>query len=248
MTKKILSFVLTVILISNCFLSCSQPVYEVEYPEYLTWEYCMKNYKLADPNLLYLYSAQNGVEGYDAGVFYYFYAIKDVPCDRFLFCRMDPLLFSYSYEVEIWKNKQNQDDPIRDYTYESVQVFWKIDGRSREICNKVQSELGNYEFSEFIHNIDPTAFRSYLLENLDSQNYLNDLKAGRGISHVWKDASDVAKGTLAIRVSFEEYENIVWDAYIMEEEGTYFIECCVFDADWIYYDYAYIPFPEEWLP
>ncbi|MBQ2256098.1 MAG: hypothetical protein II330_04490, partial [Clostridia bacterium] len=132
-----------------------------------------------------------------------------------------------------------------------AELFW-ADGtcyNDNRYENKMEA-LGKNIFYENVAEIDAGAFQESLKENLEAQNYVN--KGDTDCTYIRKRFRATEKTystlTLKIRVHFQEYENIVWDAAVVKLPGkqdTYYVEYCLAcvdeDQQDFDYDIVYIP-------
>ena len=271
--RRVFACLLTVLLLWNMLASCAQQnAFEVEYPEIYTPEYCYENYTDADPYLTFLYSAENSIGIYDVpGGGDIYYAIKDVPLDEYLYVR-HCVMFQTGYHGRIVKNK-NKVLPVQEvlaYKIKSVEVYSCNPVNSVAISEKVWVSLGNAIVKEIVAALDEdgvASFQPYIQECIDTGNYRNiekheDVSMYNQVSKEYHNDDPFSDGKknnscLYIRVSFEEYENLVWDAPIWELDGTYYISFCLCTTDgqspgeYIdfisdgYWPYIYIPLNQE---
>ena len=264
--KKIITVIfILLILILNTLASCakSEKYGKVEYPEQYTPEYCAENYVDADQNLVPLYiDNKDGVgpisvsDGYDT-----FYAIKDIPFDKYLFASKWQLLSTHTRVVQN-KNMELPEQEILSYQCKSVDLFWKkVNNSSGGRFDKWSSPDHADQVSEHIATLnseEATMFQTYIRECLNTGNYVESGKPNSEfmVSSVWKENMDsgLAQNWLCLRVSFVEYENLVWEvavqkAVIKEAEERYYMTFFWFITDEKhpdgYWKIVYIPLNES---
>ena len=195
---KFISILLASVMLLSIFSSCNnQENNIVEYPELLTPEYCSANYIEADPNLIYLVSADNSIGKIDvSGGYASYYAIKDVPFDDYLLLDEAIMLAPLSYKIV--KNKNNMDlsqQEILSYETESL-IIYSI---SDDLSEFDKRDLGNKMVGEIISSAndnDTIAFQKHIIDCLETKNYKTAGIAG--------DAYEPVEG-IHLRVIFECY-------------------------------------------
>lgn len=213
---KFISILLASVMLLSIFSSCNnQENNIVEYPELLTPEYCSANYIEADPNLIYLVSADNSIGKIDvSGGYASYYAIKDVPFDDYLLLDEAIMLAPLSYKIV--KNKNNMDlsqQEILSYETESL-IIYSI---SDDLSEFDKRDLGNKMVGEIISSAndnDTIAFQKHIIDCLETKNYKTAGIAG--------DAYEPVEG-IHLRVIFECYENLAWDSGLYKQNDTYYI-------------------------
>jgi hypothetical protein len=110
---------LAILLLCMVFSSCS---YKVEYPEDYTPEYIAENYTMADPNLTPLYAASNGIYSGEFANCCYYYAIKNVPLDEYLFAHSSMLFMNNAYNVLKKKDKDLPSQEILSYDIQNIPI------------------------------------------------------------------------------------------------------------------------------
>ncbi len=206
----------------------------VEYPKMYTLEYCNKNYIEADPNLIYTVSADNDIGKIDVpGGYASYYAIKDVPIDRYLL--LDEAIMFAPFSYKIVKNKYNSDIPrqeILSYKIKSVLLY----SQSKNLDGSDKRALGEKMVGEIVASIDDNdaiTFQNHIIDCIETNNYRKSGISG-GIYEVLE--------SLHVRVVFENYENLAWDSGLFKQNDTYYITFYTpddsDDGEWI----------QNWLP
>lgn len=216
--RKNISFILIIILLSNSLSSCKkQEKYEVDYPHYYTPEYCSEYYIEADTNLIHLYSAENSIDkGEIPGGYSCYYAIKDIALEDYLALK-EVLLLVKPFHHKIVR-KRNKDMPIQEvlsYELKKVEIY-----KRGNIESEDWSRLGVARVSESIVTLDSAgaaSFQSHMLDCIEKGNYTEHDSV---LTSSW-DSVERDNALLYIRVHFSEYENLVWDARIIECNGEY---------------------------
>ena len=204
------------------------------YPDEYTKEYIRTNYVLADPNLTYLSLPAACVRGDGES----YYAIHNIPLDQYMVSLWHRFIGGSDYSPRVMKRSSVNQEPVLDWTYDSVQFI-----AHKQIVEfapgdlKTVRELGKEVCGSTLAKIDAAVFRVFLTTALESQNYLE------------RDAlpfslpEDSYGQILAIRVTFKEYENLVWDARIITHENIRYLEMYI-QRDGTY-EPVYIPLPAE---
>lgn len=216
--KKITICLLFIFLL-NVFSSCAgKDEYLVDYPEKYTTSYCSENYIQADPNLVHLRAADNDlgrIEIPGGGARYC--KIKDIPLDEYLL--LDQYIMFAPLAYKIVKNKNNTDIQVQEilsYKVKSVNIYLEAEKKN---MSAEMRKLGLGLVEEYIATVDGAdaeAFQSHLIECVEKGNYT---KTGPGgYAFIRKDNNIVN-----LRVSFENYENLVWDSQIKIKDDTYYI-------------------------
>ena len=112
--KRLISVLQCFLMIILLFTSCNKHQKNtVEYPKKFTVEYCIDNYITADPNLIYLVSADNEIGPFDVpGGSARYRAIMGVPVDDYLLLdqsclRPFPMKSSKTSTIRICRNKRS---------------------------------------------------------------------------------------------------------------------------------------------
>ena len=234
----------TVFLLLFSLISCGSllepdPSYRFEatYSQRHTAAYFMHQYVHADPNLVHVYAAINQADEYEySGEVCKYYAIKDVSIEEYVCYSSDFWILDPGFSAYIVRNKDFEIPAAEVLTFEvsGAELFW-ADGtcyNDNRYENKMEA-LGKNIFYENVAEIDAGAFQESLKENLEAQNYVN--KGDTDCTYIRKRFRATEKTystlTLKIRVHFEDYENIVWDAAVVKlsgEQDTYYVEYFLF--------------------
>lgn len=259
--KRIFTVILLLTAILISFSSCTQPreVYEAEYPEYLTPEYCYENYTEADPNLIYLFAAQNSIGKYRENISSHtYYAVKDLPIEKYI-CSSEVAFMVRGYQYHVLKHKNNTEEAITDYEAQKVELVWMESMPFEE--EKSIPFIGSDIVYETVASFDAKAFQDYLTEAIFS---IRNGDAGEDVYSMpiidiqYRDENyKLGLLNLKIRMHFSEYENLVWDASLIHDEndyydGKYYMWIYLFTVTDIapegYYDQFFIPVSEEFEP
>ena len=220
---------------SSCTKTDNTDEYIVNYPEYLTLDYCIDNYIKADPNLLYLRAADNDIGKTEIpGGYAKYCAIIDVPVDDYLLIDESILLALLPYKIV--KNKYNLNLPqqeILSYKIKSVIIYsLPLDMYT---INPEKRSMGEKMVQEIIASIDgnaATAFQNHIIDCIETNNYKKTGIAGDFLERV----------NFNVRVVFEDYENLVWDSELRKQNDTYYIlfhtPADSLDGGWV----------QNWLP
>lgn len=214
--KKIIFILLCSSIIIMFITSCNKHDDNiVEYPEMYTPEYCSENYIEADPNLIYTVSADNDIGKIDIpGGYARYYAIKDVPIDKYLLLDEAVMFAPLSYKIV--KNKFNLDIPqqeILSYKIKSVLIY----SQSKNLDELEKKALGEKMVDEIVASIDGNdaiAFQNHIIECVEKNNYRETGMSG--------DIYEALEN-IHLRIVFEEYENLAWDSGIFKQNDKYYI-------------------------
>ena len=211
---------ITLVLSIQCFVSCGDH-YKADYPEYFSNEYCIDNYVFADPNLSFMQCDTGSVDSFgisNYGTSFYFKAIKNVALEKYLVVRCHTM---YSKEVNyrIIKNDSSEmhKQEILSYDIDAVEIYKRVRVEDdKNLCKMGQKCYDEHVISLSDDQID--IFLGYVKENLESSDYTKDVKT------TFSDLDGQYEG-YCIRVHFDEYETLIWDAQVTIKEGKYY---CVF--------------------
>ena len=250
----------TVFLLLFSLISCGSllkpdPIYRFEatYSERHTAAYFMHQYVHADPNLVHVYAAVNEADTYKySGKEQKYYAIKGVSIDEYVCYSEDYLLMDPGFSAAIIRNTNMDTKPeILTLEVSGAELFW-ANGYCymNNTTKKAMEALGKNIFYYKLEDVDAAALQKSLKENIEAQNYIHQddtdpayfRKKFKAAEHTYSYL------TLKIRVHFQEYENIVWDAAVVKLPGkqdTYYVEYCLAcvdeDQQDFDYDIVYIP-------
>ena len=127
MKKICLLLVISLLLLTSCYDSL-EGIQAYKYPDWFTREYCLENYVLADPNLMYLYCYNSAKSITVPYITNYFAAIKDVELDSFISLIQYIVLWGSSYNVSVVRKKDCKIDPIHDWTVSKIEMFLRNSG------------------------------------------------------------------------------------------------------------------------
>lgn len=220
MKKVTIVFLSLLLLFLNVLPSCSKlNNYLVTYPQDYTTSYCSENYIQADPNLMYLRSADNAIGTIEIpGGSASYYAIKDIPLDEYLLKDEAVLFAPLSYKIV--KNKNNNNLPTQEilsYTVKSVTLYLVRNERNNIDKNNLGSDLVD-EYVVSISGEEAIAFQSHIIECLENDNYRETGLGGDLLDNVIENGKQVC-----LRISFEDYDNLVWDSNIYMQNDVYYI-------------------------
>lgn len=229
--KKILICLLAITTLLPCTLSsCSKVLrksdeYIVNYPEYLTLDYCIDNYIQADPNLLYLRAADNDIGKTEIPGGYAMYcAIIDVPVDDYLLIDESILMSLLPYEIV--KNKYNVNLPqqeILSYKIKSVIIY--SPPQDMYTINPDKRSMGEKMVQEIVASIDgnaTTVFQNHIIDCIEKDNYHKDY--GEQYGYVFNPTVATSNDRkICLMVTFENYENLVWNTTIYENKNKFYI-------------------------
>ena len=148
---------------------------------------------------------------------------------------------------------------ILSYEVSSAELYWH-DGsyyryEDRNDAHKMEA-IGERIYYETVASIDATAFQNSLRACIEAENYIPS-QGGVLSTYVTKpfvNHKDInSELVLTIRVHFAEYENIVWDGFVVTLNGVedvYYVNCqlttgAAEDAFTGYYYNVYIPLDES---
>ncbi len=215
-----------VLLCTSCFPKREN---SYEYPEDFTPAYCMENYEYVDPNLTYLHSYRRmrGKTRPSASDLY-FSALQDVELNDFiLLIKHDGnSMFRGAHYAEVVRRKGNQTDPIQDWTVKKVELFWKNSrlnhlGRDNNLWERVL-HYGTEDFHESLQVIDNETMRDEIVSYARTESFREADYQGK--HYLPSEIVAYNDRFLAVRIYFEESENIVWNALIWKNEDVYGVE------------------------
>ncbi len=216
MAQKIISVTL-IIVISLSLTSCGR-----RYPDYLSSEYIYEHYDLIDMNLVYLTSYNECIDSIaDYGRMCHFIEIKGISPTQYIGMTSSYALWDKGENAYVVVNSESLVNPIKDFTIEKIELYAKSDYfKSHKLgiekYGKIiyAQNLYTIENSEMIQEILKSIQRSTDRKNIESMNILS-----------------CENETVAVRVHFQEYENIVWDAEIAELDGKYYLKLILVDEE-----------------
>lgn len=235
--KKKMVFILVIFMLFTT--SCSnKDVFEMTYPEEYTGEYCFNNYVEADINLTFKRIADNRIGKYDRNAFHdTFYGAKDIPLEKFIF-RKTTAVFCPE-EFKVLKYKDCEDEPLMDYTVTKAELFWYYNGFGKNLFvadEGYMQRIGELCVNEIICTTTPNV-AEHIREKIQSGDIidiplnLNEIADIQKIYKIHKNDGRIHY-RLKLRLHFEEYNNLVWDATIAcFERGEYFFMCDI-DEDY----------------
>lgn len=247
MIKKLLSYaalwLIILSMLSSCATDKASQGYTAEYPAGFDGSYISSNYCGADPNLIHIRCASNSAKASDA------HAIIGVPIEDYI---LDTKMMLGCFWEGVSRNESIELSEPETLAWEmkSAELYWGFD-------NIDLSSTKCYRGSALYHSheqaLDVDAFEAYFHEciktkafiyDADSQNFIYEKteKIHRTAITVteknFKDEIEKSTLILRLRVHFTEYENIVWDTYVVKYEDKY---CIV-------YRLAYDTLPADKVP
>lgn len=225
--KRIIAIVL--IFASLLITSCAKKQsYICDYPGMYTLEYCSENYTRFCHNLKALVVAKNyiGEQRTDK-----YYAIKDVPLEKYLVMTPRPVIFGSVYSVYLCQNINCSDFPIVDYTAIKAELFWEEPEGvydDTEDPDDIRASWGTCVFYESVAEVNAQEFQDYICSAIESKNYYKLNCRNLVTKYIDRNVNQATKLVyLSVRVYFSEYENLVWDACVVSVEGYYYITISV---------------------
>lgn len=230
------------------FSGCAERYkYVAEYEEALTPDYCFENYMEADPNLTYLHAAYNSIGRYvNSGQYIDYYGIEGISHESYLGTRISYVILSLSYEVSVVKSKTLEEEPIYDLTAVSAKIYEFKNVNTKYSNKSTDDNVANYGsllLNEEICALDAEYIASYIREKLSSGEYIENNSIHPRLTD-YKNAED---SYLALRICFDEYENLVWDSTIFTDNDNYYFLCYIFKSGLLdeFYSPVYVIVPEE---
>ena len=230
MRKTIILLLVSVIMLTS-FSSCKDKkelyVAEWPWPELSISSIC-HGYVTA-PNflsrhLVYLEASSDRKQDLNDTKIYYFSIIKDVPPEKYL-------AFSYgggpgvSYKFGVVKPKDSTEVPIKDFTISKAEIYWHQTVRKKDANYYEKLETfctyGKQIYGETIAEI-PIEDIKNLISTFSAENALDTIGQGTDIANEDIKEKEAPNRIAKLRIYFEEYENIVWDAHLrITEDGEY---------------------------
>lgn len=228
--KRIAIMTVFLLCLVQCMASCSKH-YQADYPDNFTTEYCVQNYIYADPNLLYLERSENRPAGgahHGPGAIINYYAIRNISPEEYLAMKYHLILSDTT--LRIVKKSNLGTDAYEILTKEIV---------GAEIYKRTIVDDPNYYcagtdcYQSQIAKLTDTQIEvliEHIETSLDSQQYTAcPLHEPEDELFLYYYYLPTRSHPTVLRVYFEEYQNMVWDALIVQEEGTYYIIFYVYD-------------------
>jgi len=249
--KKAFSMILILLIL---FLSSCSKAYVTDYSDTYTLEYCSENYTWADPNLKALYIAENyiGEKSTDK-----YFALKDISLEKYLVFKHQPTFFSDPDNLCIMKNVNCKDFPIIDYTAIKAELFWEDSlGDVALDSDKILPFWGEKVFYESVADLNATEFQRYICDAIASGEYYyrnsGDEETSVNAEYIKKEFFNKFMNSidvnLSLRVYFNEYSNLVWDAKIAsDKDEKYYILVYITNETnpQVTYNEVYIQLPED---
>ncbi|MFA5561814.1 MAG: hypothetical protein WDA00_04160 [Eubacteriales bacterium] len=224
--KRVCSIGLVLVLLcTSCFPKRGN---SYEYPEDFTPAYCVENYEHVDPNLSYLQSHPRvrGKIRLSSSTFY-FAALKDVALNDFILLidHIGSFMRTTRY-ISVVRRKGNQTDPIQDWTVKKVELFWKNRrlnhlGMDNDVWERAL-HYGIDDFYESLQVIDNETMRDEIVSYARTESFREADYQGK--HYLPSEIVAYNDRFLAVRIYFEESENIVWNALIWKNEDVYGVE------------------------
>ena len=214
--RKLIIFLIILVFLIALPVACGQ-----KYPNKLTKEEVMENYHKIDQNLIYLQGkrrdSRRSIASY--GTINIWREIKGVPSDKFIAIDSTVWIFNGDvWEGYIVAHHDNDENPIYDYHINKIEIYLRND-YTTGVGYKFDSEYKLKKFGKYIYRqnlalIEDAAVMDEIIRCArrsadDSARIVEPLKGDSGI--------------LTLRIHFDEYKNIVWDADIAEFEGKYYL-------------------------
>ena len=222
MKKKIISVIFILCILS--FPGCAK---KFDYPDNLTPRYCLDNYTPMASNYAYLQAYSNCVSGKrfraDGASWFWFYAIPSVPEDKFLACCERHGLYGYGLDYVLYRENNCTTDPLFDFEIDYIEIC--LYHRSIDKYIQTAPKYGN---AIYYSNLK-TTFDVGLFEQLkdcikSGDNYYPENYAVTFTNDfVYVNKGDT-EYSVALRIHFKEYENIIWHARVLEHQGIYYLQ------------------------
>ena len=263
MKKTAVRWLVLLLLAALAVSSCSQKEdyhYNFAYPEGYTAEYFKENYLPCDRNLIHLQAAENSAGQHEEnGQYLSYYAIMDVPVEKYVSCREDYIILDPSFDIFVFRNPEVEisEPEILSWTVERAELYWRNGHHFMDKKGKVSS-IGEDIFHETLTEVDGAGFQTHLKTCLETEGY-----RANGAGCLWhtvtkrftfNDNGSNAESDLmlTLRVHFKEYENIVWDGKVVTIEGgehDYYVLFYLFTVTESipegYYRDVFVPLPAE---
>ncbi len=241
--------------------SCS--TYIARYPKYLTERYWRDNYVAADPNLAYFVCAKNSLSEHKySGQKWRFFALKNVPMDKYLCTIHRFTIFDPYYDHVILKHKDLTEEPIFDYTATACTLYWGT------VCINDLSEMkkyGNKSIVETISSLDAEVMQNHIIDCIKNDTFVPEDKLSMTFAPMQNNRGEPINAFISIRLQFAEYDNLIWDATVYQDvnddyEAKYYMLVYVFNEEFDFsyefgyytggenYYMKYIPVPAELEP
>ena len=241
MLKRILTLGLCLVLLITS-VACSKRN-TVKYPRDMN----LDDFVAMDFNLAWLQTYENYWKKENHMLLYtrYYYGIVDVPVEDFQACIYPIPGLGGGTMAVVYVNRNNKVCPIQDWEVDYAELL-VIRDTSGGHDDPDWVHWGTYCVKKFFVTVDSdTSVKTVdgireCRDNPDkrvgynSDNHLFQFSWGEG----------EGGGLLSIRIHFKKYENIVWDASLMECNGNYFITCYT----GVHHDGYYVPVPDKLVP
>lgn len=222
--KRIAIMAVFLLCLVQCLASCAKD-YQADYPDNFTTEYCVQNYVFADPNLMFLERAKNdATESYNwNGKVFRFFAIRDVSPEDYLVVTASTFFVEHG-AVRVVKD---QDIGIENYEIFTKEIACAEIYRRKSVdiddllCageKCYESQIGQLTDAQIDDLID------YIKDCLDSQQF-SEMEY-YPTTHFQPGAYG---NPVILRIQFEEYDYLVWDALTVRRDGTRYIVFYIYD-------------------
>ena len=263
MRNHAVRWLILLLLLALSFSACSRKEdynYHFAYPEGYTAEYFKENYVLCDRNLIHLQAAENSAGQHEEyGQYFSYYAIQDVPVEKYVCSREDFIILDPGFDVRIARSPELEmsEPEILSWTVDRAELYWRNGHHFLDKKGKVSS-VGEDICYETLAEVDGAGFQAHLKTCLETEGY-----RANGAGCMWNivtkrftfndNGSNVESDLmLTLRVHFKEYENIVWDGKVVTIDGgehDYYVLCYVFTTTETspegFYRDVFVPLPEE---
>jgi hypothetical protein len=204
-------------------------------------------YSAADPNLTHLKTkrAYSVLANKDV-----YYAVRGVSKKDFmacLVCNYDRETGEMTWTTCVTKGPEAE-NPIDVWTYQSAEIIVYNQGVKLNVDHQAVKDYGHRLNGGTVASLDAPDLEAYIKNSLKNGNYRTEADIGESL------AEDGYGQMLAIRITFEECDGIVWDGRIVQKDGAYYVEAYLFKEKlWVHelregkkhYTPVYIPLPDE---
>lgn len=212
--KKFLILFLSICILTS-LVSCGR-----SYPAYFTGEYVQEHYELVDMNLIYLSSYQERTARIsNSGIICQFAEIKGVPLEQFVGMTSSVFLSSDRYAY-VASNSENPINPIDDFEIKKIELYAKYE--YFETHSSERDKYGKMIYIKQLHEINNLEITQ---EILDSIRYAER----ENIENIKTPPCE--SGAVTVRIHFQEYKNIVWDAEVGEKDEKYYLKLILVDEE-----------------
>lgn len=244
MKNKVLISLL--IIVSTILASCNSPQspYPYEYPEDYTAETCFEQYELFDPNIAYTECYDFVSKKHSGGV--NFSAIKDCEDLSFMVFNKNVSLLGTSHYINVVRNKGSTTNPTTDFTPSKAELIWYKNEGSYSSCMAIDFDPREEKGAEGYHKYG-TQFLSETVVSIDSAEAIDEIMNVAAKDTVLSYYLFVLeqrrteiydsklkgiyseKGSLYVKVSFEECEGLVFiGKVLLDEDNLSYMEHIVF--------------------